>query len=299
MFSSLRHLNALRAFESAARNRSIAKAATELHVSHSVVSQHVRNLEEWLGVSLFERHSNRIELSEDGKHLEPQIAYGLQILSDACDNLLRLSQSGTVNISAEPAIASRWLRKKITEFCDQHPKIECNLRSEWRTPSIDEDQVDLIVHFEERLLRSRTESDRLFPIDGFPAMAKSKLDPNFEPEAEGNLVEFPLIHDNGRHIWQHWFTEFTKEGKRWKEGKVHSDLSLAIEAAVDGEGLVLADNIICGKELASEQLVKVDDRTIRCTWYRVAIEENAPSNSAAIVLRDWLVTEAQKEDFAI
>ncbi|WP_282091875.1 LysR family transcriptional regulator [Epibacterium ulvae] len=297
MFNSLRHLNALRAFESAARNRSIAKAAAELHVSHSVVSQHVRNLEDWLQVPLFERHSNRIELSEDGKHLEPQIAYGLQILSDACDNILRLSQSGTVNISAEPAIASRWLRKKITDFCEQHPKIECNLRSEWRTPSIDEDQVDLIVHFEERLLRSRTDNERLFPIDGFPAAAKSKIPEDFVANHTKALVDIPLIHDNGRHIWQHWFTEFNQDSTRWNTGKVHSDLSLAIEAAIDGEGMVLADAIICARELASGQLVKTDERTIRCTWYRVAIDENTPSNSASIVLRDWLIAEAQKENF--
>ncbi|WP_299850906.1 LysR family transcriptional regulator [uncultured Roseovarius sp.] len=295
MFSSLRHLNALRAFEAAARNRSIAKAADELHVSHSVVSQHVRNLEEWLNVELFERHSNRIELSEEGKHFEPQVAYGLQILSDACDNLLNLTQTGTINISAEPAISSRWLRKKVTEFCGQHPNIECNLRSEWRPPDIDEELVDVIIHFEERLLRTRTDHARLFPIDGFPACSPElQTESGFLPEC-GSISDLPLLHDNGRHIWQHWFSEHVDGNEQWKHGKVYSDLSLAIDAAVDGEGVFLADEIICAKELSLGQLRKIDDRTTRCTWYLIAINENSHANSAVTVFKNWIVAEAKKE----
>ncbi|WP_299949580.1 LysR family transcriptional regulator [uncultured Ruegeria sp.] len=297
MYGSLRHLNALRAFEAAARHSSIAKASAELNVSHSVISQHVRNLEQWFGTSLFERHGNRIELTAEGRQFESQVAHGLQVLSDACEGLLLLSQTGSITISAEPAIASRWLRKKISEFSEQYPRIECNLRSEWRTPAIGENQVDAVIHFEERIQRIHAESAQLFPLDGFPACAPEIYERLNLSENWDDFTSFPLIHDNGRHIWQQWFSEHAGASEVWTEGKVYSDLALAIDAAVDGEGIILADDIICHKELANGTLKRIDDHVSRCTWYSVAIDENAPANSAVATFKKWIVAEAQKRDF--
>lgn len=294
MFGSLRHLNALRAFEAAARHNSIAKAASELNVSHSVVSQHVRNLEQWFSIELFVRHGNRIELSREGRQFETQVAHGLQVLSDACENLLQHSQSGTITISAEPAIASRWLRRKITQFCAQFPKIKCHVRSEWRAPPIGEDQVDAIIHFEERISRISAETSQLFPLDAFPACAPSVFDTLGTLPDGHDFLSLPIIHDNGRHIWQQWFAEHESEREEWKDGKVYSDLAIAIEAAADGEGIFLADNIICRRELATGALKKIDDRTSRCTWYGIAIGENVPANSPVVTFRNWIVEEAKQ-----
>ena len=142
MENSLRHLNALRVFEAAARHSSFAKAAGELNVSHSVVSQHIRNLELWFGTDLFIRHGNRVELSADGRDLRPQIASGLQTLTDASETLLRKTRSGTLVVSAEPALASLWLRKQITEFCRLFPRIDVDLRPAWTPAQIGEGHAD-------------------------------------------------------------------------------------------------------------------------------------------------------------
>lgn len=291
MHTSLRHLNALRAFEAAARHSSIAKAAAELNVSHSVVSQHVRNLEGWFGTKLFRRSGNRIELTHEGRHFEPQVAHGLQILSDACEGLLQSSQSGSIVISAEPALASRWLRRKITRFSEQYPKITCHLRSDWQAPEIGDNQVDVVIHFDERIQRMQADKTRLFPIDGFPACAPEVFEKIRANDGPDEFLDMPLIHDNGRHIWQHWFSEHIKSAEQWKEGKVYSDLALAIDAAVDGEGVLLADNIICRRELETGLLKQIDTRTSRCTWYSIATDENIAQNSAVSTFKAWLVSE--------
>ncbi|WP_372740999.1 LysR family transcriptional regulator [Neptunomonas sp.] len=289
MKNSLRHLNALRAFEAAARHSSFAKAAAELSVSHSVISQHVKNLEDWFGSELFIRYGNRIELSENGRMFLPAISTGFQTIRDACDNLLSLTHLGTVTISAEPAFASRWLRKRITEFCTEFPNIEVNIKPAWMPPKPGDNQADIIIHFEERITSTGLIKEKLFAIDAFPASSPELGNKIDLIDGIADLEAQPLIHDNGRQIWQQWYTEYEPESCNWEKGKVYSDLSLAIEAAIDGEGVILADDILCQRELQTGSLVKLDDRKTRCTWYCIAIDENTLTNSATAILQNWLL----------
>lgn len=293
MHTSLRYLNALRAFEAAARHCSISKAASELNVSHSVVSQHVRNLEDWFGTKLFKRSGNRIELTQEGRHFEPQVAYGLQILSDACAGLLQSSQSGSIVISAEPALASRWLRRKISRFGEQFPKIECHLRSDWQVPNIEDNQIDIVIHFDERIQRLQAVKSPLFPVDGFPACAPKLFEKIDFSNGPDNFLNLPIIHDNGRHIWQHWFSEHVNDSDKWSKGKVFSDLALAIEAAVDGEGVFLADKVICRRELENGLLIPIDERSSRCTWYSIATGKHAAQHSPVLTFKSWLLSEVK------
>lgn len=289
MTTSLRHLNALRAFEAAARHQSIASAAKELNVSHSVVSQHVRNLEAWFGTDLFVRSGNRIILSDDGRALLPRISGGFQTLSDACSDLLRATQKGTLIVSAEPALASFWLRKRITEFCEEFPKIDIDLRPAWQPPRLGDDHADMIIHFETRLPATGVRRHRLFPIDGYPACAPSVRERLLPQDGKVNWSEAPLIHDNGRETWHNWYSEHEPENAQWQKGRVYSDLSLAIDAAVDEEGIVLADDILCAKEIGSGALVLLDNRKIRCVWYAIATPRKASRKPAVDTFTEWLL----------
>lgn len=292
MSTSLRHLNALRAFEAAARHQSIAKAAAELNVSHSVISQHVKNLEAWFGTDLFIRSGNRITLSDDGRALLPRVSGGFQVLKDACSDMLRATQKGTLTVSAEPALASLWLRKRITEFCEEFPKVDIDLRPAWQPPRLGEGHADLIVHFETRLPSAGVRKHQLFPIDGYPACSPELYD-RLKVQEEGvNWSEAPLVHDNGREIWQKWFAAHEPRNVQWEQGRVYSDLSLAIDAALDGEGVILADETLCAREVKSGSLVKLDDRQIRCVWYAIAVPRQATRKPAADTFAAWLIDQA-------
>ncbi|AXT29284.1 LysR family transcriptional regulator (plasmid) [Ruegeria sp. AD91A] len=293
MENTLRHLNALRVFEVAARHSSFAKAAVELNVSHSVVSQHIRNLELWFGTELFIRHGNRVELSDDGRDLHPQIASGMQTLTDASEILLRKTRSGTLVVSAEPALASLWLRKRITEFCSQFPRIEIDLRPAWTPAQIGEGQADMIIHFETRIPKRGVERDNLFPIDGYPAATPDVRD---ALPTEGSAIDWQraeLVHDNGKETWHKWYAAHEPKSEGWRKGRIHSDLSLAIDAAVDGEGVILADDILCQREISSGQLVRLDDRSVRCIWYQIAIPRGTSKSGASAFFRDWLLGQTQ------
>ncbi|MEO9781276.1 MAG: LysR family transcriptional regulator [Sedimentitalea sp.] len=294
MQNTLRHLNALRVFEAAARHSSFAKAAHELNVSHSVVSQHIRNLEHWFGTDLFVRHGNRVELSDDGRNLLPQIASGLQTLTDATETLLRKTRSGTLVVSAEPALASLWLRKRITEFCSLFPRIEIDLRPAWTPAQIGEGHADMIIHFATRMPQSGVKRDKLFPIDGFPAATPHVRDAIL---AKGGAIDWDqvgLVHDNGKETWHKWYTAHQPESAGWRIGKVYSDLSLAIDGAADGEGVILADDILCQREISSGQLVRLDQREIRCVWYEIALHKGTSKSASASFFKNWLLEQTKK-----
>ncbi|MDO6728268.1 LysR family transcriptional regulator [Cognatishimia sp. 1_MG-2023] len=293
---SLRHLNALRAFEAAARLGSFASAGRELNVSPSVVSTHVKNLEQWFGTELFVRSGNGIVLSADGHSLIPQISTGFQSLRDGCNGLLKSTQRGTLTVVAEPALASLWLRSRLTEFCNEFPNIEVDLRPSWSPPTLEESHSDIVIHFDTRQPTGGVERRDLFPIDGFPACT---------PELKARLVgddgqidwrNVPLVHDNGREIWCKWFTEYVPDSTAWQQGHVYSNLALAIDAAKDGEGLVLADRVLCERAFASGALVPLDFRQVRCVWYSMAIPKGASQNSPAFILQSWLEDGVRKSD---
>lgn len=293
MTRSLRHLNSLRVFEAAARHSSFAKAASELNVSHSVVSQHIKNLEGWFGVGLFARLGNRVELTDHGRALLPQIAGGLQTLADACEPLLRKAQSGTLVICAEPALASLWLRKRVTEFCALFPRIEVDLRPAW-TPDRIGDEADMIIHFATRMPGSGVERTDLFSIDGYPAATPEVRDKILSGRTTIDWNCAALVHDNGRETWHKWYTAHEPASDGWRRGQVYSDLSLAIDAAVDGEGVILADDILCRSEMSSGRLVRLDERDLRCVWYQVALPQNVMRKAASETFRDWLLDQTSE-----
>jgi len=281
------HLNALRAFEAAARHGSFAKAATELSVSHTVVSQHIRNLEAWLQTELFIRHGNRVELTSEARIFSLRISEAFQIIRDSCNNYHDTHGSKLLNVCAEPAFATRWLRRRLASFHDSYPGIIINLKSETDPSNLQDGSTDVVIHFE-GLVQPIGSLDHLFPIDGYPSCSPGFLKKHPELSESGDFLDLPLVHDNGRTVWHQWFIKYASVNDGWEKGNVYSDLLLALDAAIEGEGVFLADNIICEKEVESHELVKIDDRVLRCTWYCAAYNDQQPINPAIPIFRSWL-----------
>lgn len=300
MKNNLQYLNAMRAFEAAARHISFAAAAKELNVSHSVISRHVRNLELWYEVDLFRRSGNHVELSEDGHVLFSEISKPFQILRDASEKFTARTRNNKVSltVSAEPAIASRWLRRRITAYCAEYQNVEVDLMPTWRPQASDGTKTDLAVHFAGRMPETEAVEESLFPVVAYPACSP-KLLAGCDRSADVDQIfhDLPLVHDNGRRIWQNWFADHQPESNQWETGKVYSDFLLAIGAAVDGEGVILADEIICAAEYKAGSLIRLDERGTKCTDYVISQISTGTTSAAAMNLKDWLI-DAAAEDFA-
>jgi len=286
-------LTALRAFEAASRTENFAEAARDLGVTHSAISQQIRSLEDWLRVKLFERHGNRVVLSSEGAALRPRVNDAFEILAEACAFVQRSTRKLSINVSAEPAFASRWLRPRLADFRDQHPEIDIHLFSGWDQKSLQGSNIDVIIHFEERLKEFVHISDRLFPIYGFPACSPDFLDRIPGVVQFSDFNHLPLIHDNSRLMWRRWFNEHVPNSIAWRTGYVYSDLALAIDAATDGEGVFLADDILCGNEIAQGNLVRLVPDEMLCTWYCAGVPGDHSTNSSVKVFLDWLISAGE------
>ena len=281
-------LSALRAFEAASRHENFARAADELCVSHSAISQHIRVLEDILQVKLFVRLGNRVTLTDEGRALKPGIGDAFTIMDESCATVSRARDETSISVAAEPAFTTRWLRPRLAEFREANPDVGVQLSAGRDRGSIPAGNADIVIHFESWLDQPEFRVERLFPIDGYPASAPAFLEAHPGIRSPACLAELPLIHDNTRMIWRRWFNEFVPGSDAWKHGYVYTDLSLAIDAALDAEGIFLADDILCAQEMKSGALVRLLPDTLRCTWYGIAVRDERRADPVADRFVDWV-----------
>jgi LysR family transcriptional regulator, glycine cleavage system transcriptional activator len=288
MSDATSYLNAVKAFEAAARHESFAKAAAELCVSHTVVSRHIRNLEAWLETRLFERKGNRVVLTRDARMIAPKISAAFLSINECFDGLRSTRPKRHLRVGAEPAFATKWLRRRINGFLAEFPDVEIDIVALRRPTNVHGSETDAVIHFDRRLPAKVTAEHRLFPIDGYPACSPELFRTHGREGAAPEFPGLPLVHDHGHEIWREWFMQYAPGSDAWRHGRVYSDLSLAVDAAVDGEGVILADDILCAKEIQTGALVKVDGRILRCAWYCAVFNEATVSFPVVKAFRSWL-----------
>lgn len=288
MTQATAHLNAIRAFEAAARHESFARAAAELRVSHTVVSRHIRNLEDWLGADLFVRSGNRVLLTDDARMIAPRITAAFLSIDQSFEALRGTPRKSRIRVTAEPAFATRWLRRRAHAFRAEFPDIEIDLTASRSPPGRGTGAADVVIHFEERLRATDRHTRRLFPIDAYPACSAELLRRQCGDTAAPDIRALPLVHDHDLDIWRRWFARYEPDSGAWRNGRVYSDLSLAIDAAVDGEGVILADDILCAREFETAALVKLDPRILRCAWYGAEFRDASTREPAIVAFGTWL-----------
>src|SRR5688572_12014385 len=128
-------LNALKAFEAAARHLSVKKAAAELSVTPAAVSHQIKALEEYLGVQLFHRQSRALELTEAARACLPKLREGFDNLAQAVERLRAHKGGGALLVSAAPSFAARWLMPRLHRFLAAHPDVDVRISARLRQPS--------------------------------------------------------------------------------------------------------------------------------------------------------------------
>ena len=145
MHRRLPSLNALRAFEAAARHESFSRAADELFVTHAAVSRHIRDLETWLDVALFERTGRGVVLTEIGDIYARKMTHALDEISDATTQVLKTVEAPQLNISAEEAFAALWLVPRLVRFAERYPEVELSIDPDNELVNFRADPVDLAI----------------------------------------------------------------------------------------------------------------------------------------------------------
>jgi LysR family transcriptional regulator, glycine cleavage system transcriptional activator len=289
MARRLPSLNALKAFEAAARSVSFTDAASELFVTHAAISRHIRELEEYLGTDLFTRTGRGVELTDAGRQFGQRLTPLFDNLADASREAAAVGAARTLKVSTEPSIASRWLVGRIGSFSKQHPDIELTIDPSNRLVDFHVEDFDLGIRYGQGTWED-VESARLSDVVIFPVCtpkliaARSHLSP-------ADIGDFVLLHENRKQWWQDWLT-FAGVPSTQNIPGVTFQNHLAIEAAEAGQGFALGDQILCTDSLVDGWLTRpfaLDMKDHGSYW--VVRKKGSKESAPARAFREWLMGE--------
>ena len=282
-------LNALKAFEAAARHGGYIAAADELCVTRGAVSRHIKTLEEHVGVPLFRRHPRGVELTEAGRELLPVLSEAFGQIAVATD---RLSERATdLRIICPPATSIRWLIPKLETFRVENPEIHVRLTTDFYGGD-GYVAAEYDVGFSCEFWPGRApeiENRALFPSLLSPACSPSMLQGEEGLVAPEDLTNFKLLHETPRREdWRAWLEAFPVDGVSAVSGDVFPNQDMATRAAVMGAGVVMGDLVLCREEL-ERGLLQLPFSDMVC---------RSPFGSVSLIAHQDRWSEPKVRDFA-
>jgi LysR family glycine cleavage system transcriptional activator len=282
-------LNALKAFEAAARLESFTDAAAELFVTHAAISRHIRDLEEWLGTQLFIRTGRGVDLTDAGRRFVSRLTPLFDQMAEATREAAAVGDVRQLNVSVEPAFASRWLVARLGRFHDLHPDIELAIDPTNRLADFRAGEADLGIRYGTGGWED-ADAVKLTDVVIFPVCAPSLIadKPAIKPQ---DLDDYNLLHEQRKQWWADWLFAAGITGvEDWRGTLFHNHL--AIEAAEAGQGFALGDQILCTDSLVEGWLKRpfnLDMKDHGSYWIVRArgMKETPPARS----FREWLMSE--------
>lgn len=293
-------LNALKAFEATARHLSFTLAAVELNVTPGALSHQIRGLEEFLAVKLFERQTRSIALTREGRLIYPGLQAGFGLIRDALSGLRSAIDDRVLVVSTPPGLTAKWLVARLYRFTDANPDLELRIASSVAYANFTTDGVDVAI----RNLSSTVADDpllvteKLLDVDLVPVCSPGLVSALAMRKREDILKKIPLIHDDqlaGRPEvpgWPEWFKAAGVTGVDPTRGLRFSSADHAIDAAIEGAGLLLTHLILASDELRSGRLVMPFDGTLPSgRAYYFVCPKTSERQKKVEAFRGWLRSE--------
>ncbi|MBI1244617.1 MAG: transcriptional regulator GcvA [Alphaproteobacteria bacterium] len=288
-------LNALRAFEAAARNGGFTAAARELNVTPAAISQHVAALEAHLGVKLFRRLPRGLELTDSGRAYLPGLEEGFATLAAATQALRGRPRAGRLVVSALPSFATGWLVPRLPDFRRRYPEIDVVLRSEWRFVDFAREAVDVAIRYTKEP-PANLRADRLLPEALFlcaaPVLAQGLRRP-------ADLRGATLLHDSSigrsepRLGWEPWIELLGLPRALAARGPGFSDSSALYAAARLGQGVAVGRSVPLADDIAAGRLVRLFDLELPSGFaYWVVAPKAASEDPRVAAFRAWVLDAA-------
>ncbi|MGE0355485.1 MAG: transcriptional regulator GcvA [Burkholderiales bacterium] len=310
MSDRLPPLNALRAFEAAARHRSFKRAAEELFVTPAAISQQVKSLEEYLGVELFRRLTRAIELTPAAEAMLPKLREGFDCFAAGLASARRAEERGRIAVAAPPNFAARWLMPRLRSFTTTYPHFDLRIIGTLRAidnpdeeTSLDPGRVDSEAQVAVRYGMGDypgLQVDLLFRPSYVPVCSPKLLGRGPPLRKPADLRLHTLIHDDSspgdeeRPGWEEWLEIAGAKGVDGTRGPRFSNASLVHEAAIDGLGVALALRPLVDSDIEEGRLVVPIERAVptRFAYYLVTPAALA-DHPVASTFRRWLLAQAE------
>lgn len=286
-------LNAVRAFEAAARHLSFTRAADELCVTQAAVSHQVKMLESWLGISLFHRQNRALTLTGSGQSYRLAIHEALEQIARATDQVVR-QDAGPLTISTIPSLAAKWLVLRLGRFQAAHPEWDVRLTTGFELVDFEKQQVDIAIRFG-RGYWPGLKVERLMTEDLFPVCSPHLFNSDKPLKTPEDLRYHTLLHDEYQIDWPMWLRAADVQGVEVNRGPRFTDSGIQLQAAIDGQGVALARAVLVADDIAAGRLVRLFDVTLPGDFaYWIVAPPHYFSRPKVAAFRDWLLIEARQ-----
>ncbi|MBK5411625.1 LysR family transcriptional regulator [Pseudomonas sp. TH34] len=273
-------LGTLRGFEAAARLGSFHKAAEELHLTQSAISQQIRSLEAYLEQPLFFRSGRSVSLTDAGHDFLSTTQALLQQLAVGVRRLGQYRKPNQLVLNTTPTFARHWLLPRLEDFRRQHPEVDLWIFSTDEVPDMASQTIDLAVRDD---ISSQAEcsfkvlhADRLFPACHPRVLALPK-------------EQRTTLHGEREMDWSHWAVEAGIDVGQKDQGLNFSDPGLLLDAACTGLGIALVSRLLSRQALESGLLQPLVEATIRGPNWALLTHRDSENNPLARCFSEWLI----------
>ena len=282
----------LRAFDVAARHLNLSAAAQEMNVTHAAVSRQVKQLEERLGVKLFERLPRGLKLTAHGALLAEGTRQAFDRLASAVEDVSIPAVRRKLTISTFASFAARWLMPRIGGFSELFPDADLQVITDARLVDFAREDVDIGIRFGSGKYPG-LHVIPLFKPQEIVVCAPELLKRGPPVRQYSDIKHYTLLHDDSHRSWIRWLDRVGAKGVNPRRGIICGDRNSMLQAALAGQGLALASEVFAAADLEAGRLVKVFDVEVTSPYaiYAVCLPRrlNDPIISGAL---DWLQREA-------
>ncbi|MGD9915672.1 MAG: transcriptional regulator GcvA [Rhizobiaceae bacterium] len=296
---------ALRTLEAAARHLNFTRAADELGLTPAAVSHQIKELEEQFGLVLFVRTSRSIKLTKAGEALAEAAGDAIDLMRRATVRARKLARSASlIKVTADPQFAAKWLMRRVERFRQNWPDIELRFDVAYEVRDFDQDDIDVAIRF---------------GTGKYPGLASHRLFDNvIIPVCSPALLQGPLPLKEPRDLFNHTLChiEWSSQGVTWPNWRmwmaaagvddfddsrtiVFGRSADAVQAAVDGNAVALADFAMVANDLASGRLVRPFELGIRVApefAYFLVYPQAVAADPRIVAFRDWMLDEARQTE---
>jgi LysR family glycine cleavage system transcriptional activator len=293
-------LKALRAFEAAARHLSFSKASEELFVTPGAISQQVKTLEEYLGMSLFKRMHRRILLTDAGQCLLPGLQDGFERMAGAVGDVKSMDSDRPITISVAPSFASKWLVPRLRLLREERPDIDIRIDTSMNVVDLARSDIDIGIRFGSGKYPGM-QVDLLLCEEVFPVCSPG-LTGNTPLDHPADLKHFHLLHYGTSDVnlgagwpdWQMWLMAAGASDVETRHGLTFDRQELLIQAALDGQGVALVGSVSVNDDIRNGRLIKPFGLTFPLEFSYFFVTTLAKSRWPEIAaVRDWIFRESR------
>lgn len=284
-------LTALPAFDAAARHLSFSRAADELNLTHGAVSRAIRNIEDRLGIQLFDRGTRSVRLTAVGAAYAAEVGKALDQIAAATIAATPDRSTRILSVSTSDGFAGRWLVPRLHRFHRANADIDVRLATSGVLADFVSDGIDIAIRYGKGGYTGVT-AEFLADEEVFPVCSPELLAGDHPLRQPGDLRHHKLIHDAFRIDWATWLQQAGVDDIDPKRGVRFDSATFAVEAAVHGEGVLLGRSALVSADLAAGRLVRPFDLALKsAASYYLVYPEGALRQKKVRAFRDWLVAE--------